>query len=412
MPNFSIPLSGLAASSEALSVISNNLANLNTVGYKEDQASFRDLFYQAFGTNGAGDPIQVGGGVAINAVTPVFTDGTVQSTGVDANAAITGNGFFVTQLNGVSEYTRAGNFQVDANGQLTTQEGALVMGYPAVNGVISTGQTLAPLQVNQGQLIPGAPTTTLQTQTNLDASAAIGDSWSTPLAVYDSLGMSHSLTFTFTKTAANTWDYQVTLPATDTGGTGAPTVVGNGTVTFNTDGTLATPTGPVTGLTVNGLADGAAPLNMTWDLQDSAGNSLLTQTASASATSTTYQDGYGSGTLQSFNIASDGTIEGIFSNNQTLALGQIVLANFADPEGLSRVGQNSFESTLASGAPVVGVAGTGGRGVITGGALEQSNVDMATEFSNMIVTQRGFQANAKVITTFDQVTQDAINMKQ
>jgi flagellar hook protein FlgE len=139
---------------------------------------------------------------------------------------------------------------------------------------------------------------------------------------------------------------------------------------------------------------------------------LLTQTASPSATATTFQNGYSSGRLQSFNISTDGTIQGIFSNNQTLALGQIALANFTSPQGLSRVGQNSFQSTQASGAPVIGVAGTGGRGVITGSALEGSNVDIATEFSNMILTQRGFQANAKVITTFDQVTQEAINMKQ
>lgn len=411
MPNFSIPLSGLAATSEALSVISNNLANLNTVGYKADQASFRDLFYEAFGTNGAGDPIQIGGGVAIQAVTPIFTSGSLQSTGVNTDAAITGNGFFVTDLNGVYEYTRAGNFRIGADGQLTTQDGALVMGYSATNGVINSNQAVAPLQVNQGQLIPAVATTTLQSQTNLDASASVGTSWSTPLTVYDSLGTSHVLTFTFTKSAANTWDYQVTLPAADTGGSGNPTVIGNGTLTFNSDGTLASPAGPIT-LAVTGLADGAADLSMAWNLYDTAGNSLLMQTASPSSTATTYQNGYDSGTLVNFNITADGTIEGIFTNHQTLALGQIVLADFANPQGLSRTGQNSFESTASSGAPVVGVAGTGGRGVITGGALEDSNVDMATEFSNMIVTQRGFQANAKVITTFDQVTQDAINMKQ
>jgi flagellar hook protein FlgE len=151
---------------------------------------------------------------------------------------------------------------------------------------------------------------------------------------------------------------------------------------------------------------------MTWNLQDAAGNSLLTLSAAPSATANTFQNGYGSGTLADYSINSDGTIEGSFTNNQTLVLGQIVLANFANPQGLLRVGQNSFQTTLSSGAPAVGTAGSGGRGTLTGGSLEQSNVDIATEFSNMIVTQRGYQADARVVTTFDQLTQDTINMKQ
>ena len=412
MPNFSIPLSGLTAASQALSVISNNLANLNTVGFKESRASFRDLFYQAFGTNGANDPIQVGEGVALGSVTPTFTGGNLEGTGVPTDAAITGNGLFVTEQNGVQSFTRAGNFTVDSQGQLTTQDGQLVMGYPAVNGVVSPSQSLAPLVINQGQLIPANPTTTIQTQTNLDASAAVGTSFSTPITVFDSLGTSHVLTYAFTKTASNAWSYNITLPAADTGGAGAPTVVSTGNVTFNPDGTLATPAAPVTGIAIAGLADGAANLNVTWNLQDANGNSLLTQSSAPSATANTFQNGYGSGTLSDFSITSDGTIEGSFTNNQTLALGQIVLANFANPQGLLRLGENSFQTTLSSGAPAIGTAGSGGRGTITGGSLEQSNVDIATEFSNMIITQRGYQANARVVTTFDQLTQDTINMKQ
>jgi flagellar hook protein FlgE len=412
MPNFSIPLSGLTAASQALSVISDNLANLNTVGFKESTASFSDLFYQALGTNGADNPIQVGEGVAVNAVTPNFTPGTVEATGVPTDAAISGSGFFVTQKDGVSEFTRAGNFTVDSQGNLMTQNGASVMGYPAVNGVVSPSQSLAPLQVNQGQLIPALATTSIQSQTNLDAGAAVGDTFSTPITVFDSLGNSHVLTNQFTKTGANAWSYQISLPAADTGGTGAPTVVATGNLTFNGDGTLATPAAPVTGIAIAGLADGATAMNVTWKLQDASGNSLITQSASPSATATTFQNGYGVGTLTDYTINSDGTIEGTFSNNQTLALGQIALANFSNPQGLQAVGQNSYQATLSSGAAVVGVAGNGGRGTITGSALEQSNVDIATEFSNMIITQRGYQANARVVTTFDQLTQDAINMTQ
>jgi len=412
MPNFSIALSGLAAASEELSVISNNLANLNTVGFKADKASFKDLFYQAFGMNGANDPIQVGEGVTMGSVLANFTNGSLQATGVPTDAAITGNGFFVTDNNGVQQYTRAGNFTINQFGQLTTQNGELIMGYPAVNGVISPTQTLAPLVINQGQLTPGSATTTMQMQTNLDASAAVGTTFSSPITVYDSLGTTHVLTYTFTKSASNTWGYQVTMPAADTGGAGAPTVVSTGTLTFNGDGTLATPAAPVTGINITGLADGANDMSLTWNVQDVNGNSLMTQTTSKSATATASQNGFGAGTLQNFTIASDGTIEGSFSNSQTLALGQIVLANFSNPDGLLRAGANNYVTTLAAGSPVIGVAGTGGRGTITGGSLEQSNVDIATEFSNMIVTQRGYEANAKVVTTFDQLTQDTINMKQ
>jgi flagellar hook protein FlgE len=318
----------------------------------------------------------------------------------------------VTQDNGVSEFTRAGNFTVDSQGNLMTQNGASVMGYPAVNGVISPSQTLAPLQINQGQLIPALATTSIQSQTNLNASAAVGDTFSTPITVFDSLGNSHVLTNQFTKTGSNAWSYQITLPAADTGGTGAPTVVATGNLTFNGDGTLATPAAPVTGIAITGLADGASNMSVTWNFKDAAGNSLMTQSASPSATATTFQNGYGVGTLTDYTINSDGTIEGSFSNNQTLALGQIALANFSNPQGLQAVGQNSYLATLSSGAAVIGVAGNGGRGTITGGSLEQSNVDIATEFSNMIITQRGYQANARVVTTFDQLTQDAINMTQ
>jgi flagellar hook protein FlgE len=349
--------------------------------------------------------------VAVNSVTPNFPSGTLESTGVPTDAAISGNGFFLTQKDGLSQYTRAGNFTTTSQGQLTTQNGAFVMGYPAVNGVISASQTLAPLVVNKGQLIPANATTAMQNQTNLNASAAVGDTFSTPITVFDSLGNSHVLTNTFTKTGANAWSYSISLPGADTGAA-APTVVSTGSLTFNGDGTLATPTVPITGIAITGLADGASNMSVTWNLKDSAGNSLVTQSASPSATANTFQDGYGVGTLSDFTITSDGTIEGAFSNNQTLALGQIALATFANPQGLQAVGQNSFQTTLSSGAAVVGAAGTGGRGTITGGSLEQSNVDIATEFSNMIVTQRGYQANARVVTTFDQLTQDAINMTQ
>jgi flagellar hook protein FlgE len=411
MASFSIPLSGLAASGEALNIISNNLANFNTDGYKDQSANFQDLFYQNYGSDGAGDPIQVGAGAEVGSTATNFSDGSLQNTGVSSNAALTGNGFFVTeQANGSVQYTRAGDFTVNSAGQLVTSEGQTVMGYPAVNGVVNQGAVLSPLLVGQGQNSPPAATTTMQQQTNLDAAATVGTTFSTPMTVYDSLGESHVLTFNYTMSAPNTWTYQVTLPAADTGGAGAPTVLAAGTLNFNSSGNLTAPVGTVP-VAVNGLADGAANMNVAWSLTDPNGNSLLTQVASASTTASTDQNGFVAGTLQSFNIMQDGTVEGQFSNGQTQAIGQIAVASFANNQGLQLVGGSSYQSTLASGAAVIGTANSGGRGTITGGAVELSNVDISTEFTNLIVVQRAFEADARVVTTFDSVSSSTINLQ-
>jgi flagellar hook protein FlgE len=411
MPSFSIPLSGLAASSEALNIISNNLANMNTVGFKDQSANFKDLFYQNFGSDGAGDPIQVGAGSSVGSVATSFTDGSLQNTGVSSNVALTGNGFFITQeANGEIDYTRAGNFTVNSAGQLVTTGGQLVMGYPAVNGVVNPAAGLSPLLVGSGQSNPPSATTTMQQQTNLNAAATVGTTYSTSMAVFDSLGESHVLTFNYTMTAPNTWTYQVTLPAADTGGAGAPTVLATGTLNFDSSGNLTSPTGTLP-VNITGLADGAANISVAWSLTDPSGNSLITQVASPSTTATTNQNGYVAGTLQSFNIMQDGTIQGKFSNGQTQAIGQIAIASFANNQGLQLSGGNSYQATLASGAAVVGTANSGGRGTLTGGAVELSNVDISQEFTNLIVVQRAFEANSRVVTTFDAVSNQTVNLQ-
>ena len=218
------------------------------------------------------------------------------------------------------------------------------------------------------------------------------------------------LTYNFTKTAANTWQYQITVPAADLAAGGNP-VIGTGTLAFNGSGQLVSPAGSVAGLTISNLANGANPLTVTWNLSGVNGGGLVTQNAAPSATSSTQQDGYASGSLLSFTIGSDGVIQGIFSNGQTSPLGQIALATFANGQGLVRNGSNEFLASLASGAANVGTPGTGGRGSLSGGALEQSNVDIATEFAQLILAERSYQANAKAVTTFDEVTQTAINLK-
>ena len=348
-----------------------------------------------------------------------FTSGTIASTGVPTDVAINGTGFFVTQLNGQTEYTRAGNLQVDSNGFLTTQSGQFVMGYPATNGVVSTG-SLTPLQVGTGMVIPATATTTFQLNTNLNADATAGTTYSNPITVYDSLGSPHTLTLTFTNTSANNWSYTATIPGTDlVGGSTTPATVGSGTLTFDANGNISSANGApvsssapdITGMDLSGLADGATDMPLSWTAIDSSGNSLVTQTASASATAASSQNGFPSGSLNSFAVQNNGTIEGSFSNGQSLALGQLALAQFGNEGALARVGSNAFQTTAASGQPVIGDPGTGGLGTMTGGSLEQSNVDMATEFSSMIVYQRAFEANAKVITAFDQLMQDTINIE-
>jgi len=411
MASFSIPLSGLAASTQALDIISNNLANMNTVGYKNQTASFQDLFYQNVGTDGAGDPIQVGAGADVGSVATNYSDGSLKNTGVSSNAAITGNGFFITKAaNGSIEYTRAGDFTVNSAGDLVTSGGQTVLGFAAVNGVVNQGGALSPIQLGSGRTSPPFATTTMDQQTNLNAAAPVGTTYSTTMAVYDSLGESHVLTFNYNMTAANTWSYQITLPAADTGGTGAPTVVGTGTLSFDGTGKLTSPTGSIP-VSVTGLADGASNLNVSWNLNDASGNALLTQVALPSATATTNQDGYVAGTLQNYTIMQDGTIEGHFTNGETQALGQLALASFANNQGLQLAGGNSYRGTLTSGAAVVGTAGQAGRGTITGGAVELSNVDISTEFTNMIVVQRAFEACSRVVTTFDSVSSSTLNLQ-
>ncbi len=421
MPNFSIPLSGLTAESTALSSVANNLSNQNTTGYKAQVTLFSDLFYQNIGSTGSGDPIQVGAGTQVGAMPSLFTQGSVSSTGVPTDVAIQGGGFFVVEQNGVTSYTRAGDFTIDDNDYLVTPQGQQVMGYPAVNGVVNQGSGLVPLQMGAGTISPPSQTQNVELATNLDASANLGDSYtSPPVTIYDSLGGSHLLTVTFTKTASNTWSYSVSIPAADlnpVGGVAQSGVLATGTLNFNGNGVLTSATDSggnatnTTPIAINGLGDGASNMTFNWNVLNGT-TPLLTQVAGASTTSSANQDGASSGTLESFQIGSDGIISGSFSNGKTQALGQIALASFANQNGLQLDGNTDFSPTLASGQPVVGVPGAGGRGTLSGGALELSNVDIATEFAKLIVAQRGYEADAKAVTTFDQITQDTIALKQ
>ncbi|HWF04242.1 MAG TPA: flagellar hook protein FlgE [Candidatus Angelobacter sp.] len=410
MPSFSIPLSGLQANSQDLNAISNNLANLNTVGYKDTRMEFRDLFYQQIGSTGAGEPIEIGAGTGVGSNVGLFTQGSVENSGVSTDMAIQGDGFFVTDKGGLQQYTRAGNFTVDQTGNLVTTDGANVLGYAAVNGVVNTQSPVSAISVPKGQVSPATPTANVQFGLNLDAGAAVGTTFSASTPVYDSLGAPHVLTFDFTKTSANNWGYTVSIPGADVG-SATPVTVNTGTLTFNGAGQLTAPAANITGINITGFANGASPLTFAWN-GFAAPQTTLTQFAAASAVSNSSQDGSPSGTLVSFTVDQQGVVQGVFSNGQSRAIAQIAMASFANVDGLSSNGGNSYTATIGSGAANIGTAETGGRGEVLGGSLELSNVDISTEFAALIVAQRGYQANAKTVTTFDQVTQDTINLKQ
>lgn len=406
MPNFSIPLSGLSADSTALNTIGNNLSNLNTTAFKEQTSQFEDLFYQQIGTAGSGDVLQVGVGTKVETTATDFSEGSVNPTGITSDLALNGDGFFVVQQNGVDALTRAGNFQLDSTGNLITAEGGSVMGYQAAAGVITSAGPLSALSVPVGATETAQATQNINFTANLDAGAAVGTTYPTAITVYDSLGQTHLATVTFDKTASNTWSYSIALPAGDYAGTAANTT---GSLTFNSSGQLTAPTANAAGVKFPTLTDGAADLDFNFNLY-SAGTPTVTQALAASQTNANAQDGFASGVYQGFTVDQTGTIIANFSNGQKETVGQVAVATVANEQGLTIIGDNNYETTAASGGAISGVAGTGSRGSITDSALELSNVDISTEFANLIVAQRDFEANSKTVTTFDTITQDTIAM--
>jgi len=407
MPSFSIALTGLEANSIALDTIGNNLANLNTTAFKDQTTSFSDLFYQNIGSTGSGNALQVGLGTQVSGTNTDFSQGSLSTTTNSTDMALNGSGFFVVDQGGLEQLTRSGNFQLDQSGNLTTTAGAGVMGYAAAKGVVNTNTPLTTLQIPVDATQAAQSTQNFGITANLDAATAVGGTFSTTITMYDSLGTSHAATVNFTKTADNTWSYAISLPAGDA--TGTP-VNNTGTLTFNSSGALLTPAANVAGISFPGMTDGANDMTFNWDLYNSAGAPQIGQTVGTSTATASTQDGFASGSYQSFSVNSAGLITASFSNGQTETIGQIAVASVTNEEGLTVVGENNYQTTAASGAASVGAPGAGGRGSIEDDTLEQSNVDISTEFANLIVAQRAFEANSKTVTTFDTVTQETINM--
>jgi flagellar hook protein FlgE len=433
MASFSIPLTGLEADSTALNTIANDLSNMNTTAFKAQSTNFSDLFYQQIGSTGAGDPIQVGAGVKVAGNETGFTQGSINSTGNATDVALDGSGFFVLS-NGSSgyEYSRAGDFSLDSNGNLVTSNGLSVMGYPAAAGVVNTNAPLTAINIPVGAVQQPLATSTMSMTANLDSASATGTQFPAAVTVYDSLGQAHVATVTYEQTATNTWSYSVALPAADysvAGNNVVPAAI-TGTLTFDANGnlstvsqgagaakTVGTATGDVSSIALNFnpaatnvLANGANGLTIRWNLMDAAGTPNISQVDTTSAVSATTQNGFPSGQYQSFSIGSDGTVSATYSNGQTQNVGQLALANVPNLQGLSLLGNGDYATNSASGTAAIGTSGTSGLATVQDDALEASNVNISTEFSDLIIAQRAFEANAKSVTTFDTVTQDTINM--
>ena len=434
---FFTALSGLSANMRSLSVIGHNLANMNTVGFKSNLVSFQDLVARGgLSFNAAGNPLQVGLGVSTASVTTNFSQGGLQRTDQPLDAALVGAGFFIVDGGQQQVYTRAGNFALDADGNLVTQQGHPVLGFPEVGGTIDRASGIRPLSIELGSTLAARATGVLQFTTNLDSTLAPGEMYSTNVQVVDALGGTHTLTFEYTRDAPAapgdppSFSFDVLIDGGDVvGGTagtpfsllaGADQAAPPGNLVFDGAGALQsvdTGAGPVAppadfDIVTPGFTNGAAGQAFTVDLVDDAGASRLTAFASPSTISATYQDGSSSANLITFSIDAEGIIQGIYTNGESAPLGQLAVATFTNPVGLVRLGENLFGGSASSGEASIGAATEGQRGSITGGALELSNVDIAQEFTKLIVSQRGYQANSRMITTTDEVTQETINLKR
>ncbi|ROS50370.1 flagellar hook protein FlgE [Frigoribacterium sp. PhB24] len=381
-------ISGLRSHQTMLDVTGNNIANVNTAGFKSSTTQFQDTLSQI--TQGAGgpqtgiggtNPAQIGLGVQVAGISTNFSQGSAQATGKATDLMISGDGFFVTRLGNDTMYTRAGAFDFDADGRLVSADGKIVQGYSATNGVINDGGALGDITLPLNAAAPASATSSATVGGNLPSESAIGAQIVRDTKVFDANGLERTLTLTFTRTGTG-WDAR----ATD----------GNGGATASLAFT-------------DGKQTGAASLALNGVTVDLSG---VTGFAALNTTSITDQNGRAAGTLQGFSLSKDGTLMGQFSNGSTVALGRVALATFANPGGLEKEGNSGYRATANSGAATVGAPGSPGIGSLASGSLEMSNVDLSQEFTNLIVAQRGFQANARIITTSDEVLQELTNLKR
>jgi len=399
-------LSGLNAAAKNLDVIGNNVANASTVGFKGAQAQFADVYAS---TVGGGN--QVGIGTRVATVAQQFTQGNITTTNNSLDMAVSGNGFFRLSDNGSITYSRNGQFQMDKGGYIVSSQGYRLTGFlPNALGVI-VATAPADLQISTADLLPNA-TTAVAAGLNLDSRSAIipavpafdpnnGATFnnSTSMTVFDSLGSSHVASLYFAKTATNAWDTYLTVDGVNTQAANAPLTA----MTFGTNGVLALPAAPVTSAAFTPAGAAAQTLSINF--------ASTSQFGGIFGVNSLTQDGYTSGRLTGFATGADGMITGRYSNGQTKTLGQVVLSNFSNPQGLQPLGGNNWAETSTSGTPLTGAPGSSSLGVLQTSAVEDSNVDLTAELVNMITAQRVYQANAQTVKTQDQVLQTLVNLR-
>ncbi len=417
--SFYSALSGLDTNSTAMQVVGDNIANQNTNGYKSSSVHFEDILGQSLGAVSGTN--STGVGTKVGSVDGNFTQGTLMTTNVNTDLAVNGRGFFILKDTSSNEqyYSRDGHFHLDNGGYLINTGGNRVQGFLYNNAGTSMVSTLADIRVDQSSMVDPKVTTAVNMVLNVDASATANtfsladpggtSEYSTALTIYDSLGKSHVITEYFTKTAAQTWQWNATIDGSDVqGGTaGTPVLFGSGNLAFNTSGALTT-TMPVNFNTQSvTFADGIAPTVNSIHL-DLTGT---TQYGSPSSIQTVNQNGYAAGMISGITINTDGTIVGYYTNGQVKNLAQLELANFTNLNGLERSGTMLYKSSTKSGDPLYNKPGVGGMGTVSSGTLEESNVDLAAEFIKMIISQRAYQANSKVISTTDDMLAQLLNVK-
>ncbi len=414
-------VTGLRNHQVMLDVIGNNISNINTIGFKGSRATFSEMFSQTrlsgfrpSGENGGINPQQIGLGASVGSIDAMFTQGNLEASGSATDLGITGNGFFILQQDGQRFFTRVGNFTFDAAGNMVLPgNGAVLQGkLAAADGTIPVNAVITNLKLALDQKAPAKATTNVKLAGNLDSGAPVyvgpplptppGSEVQSTFQVYDSLGNQHSITMTYRKTGANNWSWNATLA-------GSPASIGAGAMTFDGTGTLTTNTGGPIAFTPT---TGANAMSITFNAGQIGQFAGITQTSGNSLVNLRDQDGYKSGTLENIAIEKNGKIQGKFSNGTIITLGQIVLAEFNNPVGLNRTTEGMFSASGNSGTAAYVIAGEGSNSQINGGALEQSNVDLAEEFTRMIIAQRGYQANARIITTTDEILQETVNLKR
>ncbi|MDD2573199.1 MAG: flagellar hook protein FlgE [Bacillota bacterium] len=414
-------VSGLRSHQSRMDVIGNNISNVNTVGYKSSRATFQEIFSETLrgagapeGGRGGTNPQQIGLGISLASIDTLHTRGSIESTGYPLDLAIEGNGFFIVSDGGAPKFTRAGNFIRDTEGNIVNGNGFRVLGWMAdANGNIDTTVSPGTIQIPEGMAMQPKATSAIKMVGNLNADLPTGGVVPFETEIYDELGRKNKLSFELVKVNDNTWEIQERLsdPAN-------PAVAGAVAVT-RPDGTVESVSlGAAPTLT---FVDGKLTSDGTFEIQVepnlipdpiTVNIADVHQYAAESGVDPLEVDGYALGSLEDFNFDASGVATGIFSNGQEKVIARIALAAFNNPSGLQKVGSNLFIQTPNSGQPSIGIAGDHGRGTINPSSLEMSNVDISKEFTDMIITQRGFQANSRIITTSDEMLQELVNLKR